>query len=408
MLALYKKDKSAIYHSPFMVFNFIWFVIFLVYLSVDDFLSSSTATVLISFHGCFLIFSLLFIVLYSQRGEVVYRANISNLKASTLLFMQSLALIAALAYVNAAISAKGVGLIAAYSGDVSIRDMIAFSDYSVPIWAKLLNQLNYLNILLPIVFIIHKRDSLFFLFATLLLSILYNVLFMQRSGVLFILVVTMFAYLRVNDVRLSTVIKVVVPSFLFFVLISVFILYSRGIGLEGVWRNFSDYFLGGISGFQAFYDGYAGTVVNMAEKSSALGLKEFNLDSVNVMSTHVPLFKIIAIKLGLIEQQASWNHDVFVYYPIATNIYTWYKVFLIDFWYFGIVFFPFVYSFLVYLVMRFFYYKINVFSVFLCSYVFYMFFRSFGGVAFDLKTIVMAFVLSTLVSKFIEEKVDER
>ncbi len=76
--------------------------------------------------------------------------------------MQSLALIAALAYVNAAISAKGVGLIAAYSGDVSIRDMIAFSDYSVPIWAKLLNQLNYLNILLPIVFIIHKRDSLFF------------------------------------------------------------------------------------------------------------------------------------------------------------------------------------------------------------------------------------------------------
>ncbi len=65
---------------------------------------------------------------------------------------------------------------------------------------------------------------------------------MQRSGVLFILVVTMFAYLRVNDVRLSTVIKVVVPSFLFFVLISVFILYSRGIGLEGVWRNFSDYF----------------------------------------------------------------------------------------------------------------------------------------------------------------------
>ncbi len=65
----------------------------------------------------------------------------------------------------------------------------------------------------------------------------------------------------------------------------------------------------------------------MAEKSSALGLKEFNLDSVNVMSTHVPLFKIIAIKLGLIEQQASWNHDVFVYYPIATNIYTWYKVF---------------------------------------------------------------------------------
>ncbi|WP_240700355.1 O-antigen polymerase [Vibrio sp. F13] len=391
-----------------MIFNIIWLIIFLVYLSVDDFLSSNTVSILILFHFFFLVFALLFISLYKKKKEMIYRAEVTTTKSIILVFIQSLSVCAALAYINAALNANGIGLIAAYSGDVSIRDIIAFNDYSVPIWAKLLNQLNYLNLLLPIAFVIYKRDSLIFLCIALLLSTLYNIIFMQRSGVLLILVVVLFTYLRVNDVRFSTVIKVVVPSFLFFILVSVFILFSRGIGLEGVWRNFSDYLLGGISGFQAFYDGYSGTVFNVAEKSSTIGLKEFSIESVDFMGNHIPFVYGFLMKLGFIEQQFSSNHDVFVYSPVATNIYTWYKAFLLDFWYFGVVLFPFIYCFLVYLVMRFFYYKLSVFSIFLCSYVFYMFFRSFGGIAFDLKTIVMTFLLSLAMSKFINERADER
>jgi len=326
-------DRKAFLLSPFCVFVFAWAASAAAYLTGTDFLRARTIVALASFYVAF-IAGAGYVLIRFPRVAVINRSVAIAPRPHflrTMLILQGLAFFAALAHLYFAFVQSQ------YTLDLTtIRGVLATKHIQEPVLVGLLGQLRYINYVSPIAFYAAYRAGATTrraLIASSVLACLYPLCYLERSGVLRIGMLLIFAHLYYSVDSFKRVLRFGAVAILVFIPVVVAVPLLRG-QAEGV--NAYNYVSGAWSGFDNFVTGSLGPVVVLEKQNIYVEPDGYHLtDSAAppLSLTFSDLYRICdALKVCQVKQS---NFFEYVYEPIYTNIYTLARTFFQDFGMFG-------------------------------------------------------------------------
>lgn len=330
-LSRYAGQPKAFLLSPLGAFVAAWAASGMIYLTGDDFIREETAWALFGFYmafvvpsGMLLLAALRRVAISPLQFSVESRAAKGIVRA--LLVMQLLALVSAFAYLVSAMEFGGMGF-DSWPDTEKLRGLMATQKYDVPVAFRLLSQLRYVNYLAPVAMIVmaHRmcvRRSAVSI--SILLACMYPICFLERSGLMRILVVSLFSYLFVYEIKVAKLFRMGLVVSLLVAFFVVAIPMLRGQGGQGG-ENLYIYVAGAWSGFDNFVAGSgSGQVVTLEEgQESYITPSGYSIDRSNspVMVNLMTEAYRLCNAASICDVNLS-NFGEYVYVPIFTNIYT--------------------------------------------------------------------------------------
>jgi oligosaccharide repeat unit polymerase len=402
-------ERRSFISSPILYFLLIWVIVFALYESEGWVLNDKTILVTILFiFVYFIVFHL--IILSVNRRHLIFNYTsfvlnpLSKFEKNSYIVICIIAVSGAMLYLFAA-SGLGVLQILASDSNDDVRKILATSNTNVPLYAKIINQAFYC--ICPILFFSSINfmksksiNNLAFLILIFTLSVLYSSLLMQRS---LILMFGVFAFFPLIIFQ-KNILKVIVLSFtiitLFFLLFHfVEVFRNSPISEQSLFDKVYYYFVGGMFGLDAFISGSDTRVELLEVQKNYITVSGFSFDDITVgMSTFTVLYKTIAMLFSI--EYVIPNHGEYIITPFKTNIYTGIRAFYQDFYYLGILIGATILA-----TMSAFVHvlkgcvKYQYVNVFMLLYINYVLIRFFGGYVFDLRFVVMSFIVLILLFK---------
>lgn len=218
----------------------------------------------------------------------------------------------------------------------AIRGVLATKHIQEPVLVGLLGQLRYINYVAPIAFYAAFRSGMTTrraLIASAALACLYPLCYLERSGILRIGMLLIFAHVYYSVDSFRRVLRFGAVAVLIFVPVVVAVPLLRG-QAEGI--NAYNYVSGAWSGFDNFVAGSLGPVVVLEKQNVYVEPGGYHLteSAAPPLSLSIAdMYRICdALKLCQVKQS---NFFEYVYEPIYTNIYTLARTFFQDFGMFG-------------------------------------------------------------------------
>jgi oligosaccharide repeat unit polymerase len=321
-------SRKAFLLSPVSVFVFAWGASATVYLTGNDFLQARTVLALLAFYFSFVLASGYLLVRFSRHLRIGKNPPATGGKRfiSALLTMQGLAFVAAAAHLYYAFAHAGAG-----ADLTEVRGVLATQAFDVPMVIKLLGQLRYVNYFAPLaVFAAYqagqvRRRAIFFSFA---LACLYPLCYIERSGVLRMVMLVLFAYLyfAVNSSRQLVKMGMIAALAVIPIVIAIPVLRGQAEG-----ANAYNYVAGAWSGFDNFVSGSGdGQVVVLENQNIYVRPHGYRLGDAPPFTQSMTEFYRVCDAVGLCHMDLP-NFLEYVFEPVYTNIYTLARTFYQDF-----------------------------------------------------------------------------
>ncbi|WP_019451227.1 O-antigen polymerase [Cupriavidus sp. BIS7] len=324
------KNRKIFILSPVVIFSCAWAASSLIYLAGEDFLREDTLYVLLIFWLSFVVPGVWLTSAMGghaaiARSELLIDQRRGRRIGAVLLAMQVLAAVSALSYLISAAAFAGMPL-DAHPNMSALRGVLATQKYDVPLPFRLLSQLRYVNYIAPVAMLALLRAghvSRAKVATSIVLASLYPICFLERSGLMRILILTLYAYLFMFEIKVAKLLRL--GSWLV-TLVAIFVVLMpiiRGQGEEGG-GNLYNYVAGAWSGIDNFVSGSGSNPVVVLEDQDVFvqpgGYDVYMSDSppmVNLMTEAYRICNAVGlchVKLG--------NFGEYVYEPVYTNIYT--------------------------------------------------------------------------------------
>ncbi|WP_423198157.1 MULTISPECIES: O-antigen polymerase [unclassified Cupriavidus] len=338
------EDPKAFLLSPVIVFAVAWGASALIYGSGQDFIRDDTAYSLLGFYLAFVIPGAW--MMYARSWEtigrppVVIEPHVARRLVVILLTMQALAAVSAVTYLLSAMNYADMPFDSVPPMS-ALRGVLATQKYEVPLPFRLLSQFRYGNYFAPIAMMVLFRDGhirKWAVIASITLACLYPLCFLERSGLMRVLILALFAYLFVFEIRVAKLLRL---GALLAVLVTAFVVLVpilRGQGDEGG-GNLYNYVAGAWSGFDNFVSGSGSGQVVVLENQDIFvrpgGYDFVHSDSPALVSIMTEAYRLCnAVNIC---QQKLANFGEYVYDPIYTNIYTAARSFYQDLGFLGMI-----------------------------------------------------------------------
>jgi len=424
------KKEFLVYYSlsPYFIFFSTWSLTFFLYSIGQDFLSFKTTIIILiflffSFLGFFLSIAKKFskhnisiLQISSTRNNLSIPKLLSNQsrieKVSFILILfQVLSIYAMWIYITSATKGGGLYLTYLLNGNLGeLRRILAIGEYTVPLHAKIMMQFKYFNsfnivFFTYLTFVFRYKKYKFFLFISILLSIIFGIEHLARDQAVWFLFLYIITYhVLYNKTLLSKNFFIIV---LLSLAISVFVVQYRT-SLDNKLNVFNQvrlYISGGLSGLEAFVNGYPHSDSITLEIKQKNYITQNGFDFLNDIELGKNIFKQIYSYICIfIKNCYVYHHHEYIFYPISTNIYTGLRNFIQDFGYAGISIFAFIFGFLFMELYNYLFFKMefNLFFYFLIAKIDWLMFKFFGGFTLPIKDILIVFFIVTLMNKILK------
>lgn len=324
-------DRKAFLLSPFSVFVFAWAASAALYLTGNDFLRARTVVALALFYAAFVGGAGYIVVMFSRtlKANRETSAPLHPGVVRSILCLQALALVAAVAHLYFAFVQAGGTL-----DLTAVRGVLATQSIETPAIFGLLGQLRYIDYIAPIAIYAAMRvgaASRQTLLLSIALACLYPLCGLERSGILRIAMLLVFAYVYYSVDSLQRLLKFGFVSVLTLAPVVIAVPLLRG-QPEGI--NPYNYVTGAWSGLDNFVSGSGLHQVVVLDKGQEIYLKPDGYElqdstSPPLSQSMTELYRVCnTLKLCDVP---LWLPNEYVYSPIFTNIYTLLRTFYQDF-----------------------------------------------------------------------------
>lgn len=324
------KSRKIFLLSPVVVFSCAWAASSLIYLAGEDFLREETLYVLLAFWLSFVVPGVWLVSatgghIAIARPELLMDERRGRRIATVLIAMQVLAAISALSYLISAMAFAGMPL-DALPNMSALRGVLATQKYDVPLPFRLLSQLRYVNYIAPVAMLALFRAghiSRAKVAASIVLAFLYPLCFLERSGLMRILILAFYAYLFMFEIRVAKLLRLGSWLVVLVAILVVLMPIIRGQGEEGG-GNLYNYVAGAWSGIDNFVSGSGSNPVVVLEDQEVYvqpGGYDINMsDSPPMVNLMTEAYRICNAA-GLCDVKLG-NFGEYVYEPVYTNVYT--------------------------------------------------------------------------------------
>ncbi len=405
------KDKKYVMLSPLFMLNITITITFIGYLTFHDFLSSKTLLTIFIFY---LLFNLSYII--SDRRNIRISHNDININIQIkyyfkilLLILQVLSVVAVSFYMYSVIQTNG--LVAAFSFEAlnysDLRRYSATTEINVPIYIKILNQLNIFNFINPIILsILYIKEKTKFNFLMLTLSMifgfLYSLILLQKAYFFTILIIFIYIFLYMNSNLKKTFFKLILPLVLCFFIIGGIINEIRKDNSLDTNNNTPMFarHLAGLVGLDAFIAGTSSHVNILEDQKIYLNKNGFEFNDIELgQNTFYFIFRLVDMIDGTADIMVA-KHGEYIYLPMMTNVYTFLRPIYQDFHIFGIIVAALAIGYVFQRVYSKSYNSKSLYKYFFIGYLNYIMIRFTDGNTIDLR-----FILSVILILYILKKV---